>query len=66
MKRKAPHYPFLYSWNTSEAHVKRKAKIEAKSELAQISVKKDIVRSLILISFILILELVIYLALRLS
>ena len=64
-EKRNPHYQFLYSWDQkthSQAGVKGKAKIEAKSDLALISVKKDIARSLILVSFILIMELVVYLA----
>jgi len=57
-----PNYGFLVSWKSSEARVKRERKIESEPKLAQISVKKDIVRSLILVSLILILELVVYLA----
>ena len=73
-----PHYNFLYSWKPSEAGVKResqltdktnsmklpaskRAEIQAKDEsLAR--TKKDIIKSLILVSFIIILELVVYLA----
>ncbi|KKU09073.1 MAG: hypothetical protein UX13_C0050G0008 [Candidatus Woesebacteria bacterium GW2011_GWB1_45_5] len=71
-EKENPHYRFLYSWEGKpagadsktplQARVKGKAKIEAKSDLALISVKKDIARSLILVSFILIMELVVYLA----
>ncbi len=57
-----PNYGFLVSWTPGEARVKRERKIEREPKLAQISVKKDIVRSLILISLVLILELVVYLA----
>ena len=60
------NYKFLlYSWSPKapqKAHVKRQAQIEPEPELAQISVKKDIIRSLILVSLILIVELVLYLA----
>jgi hypothetical protein len=59
-----PHHQFLYSWDqkpASGARVKREAKIEAKRELALPSAKKDIVRSLIIASLILSLELVLYL-----
>jgi hypothetical protein len=73
-----PHYNFLYSWAPSEAHVKgesqldekaiptklsasKKAEIQAKEE-TQGRIKKDIIKSLILVSFVIILELVVYLA----
>ena len=71
-----PHYRFLYSWKNTPAgagqktqyqpRVKRRAQIEPESNLAQISVKKDILHSLILVSLILTIELVIYLGLVLS
>jgi len=57
-----PNYGFLVSWAPNGAHVKRERHIDPEPKLAQISVKKDIVRSLILVSLILILELVVYLA----
>ena len=73
-----PHYNFLYSWTPSEARVKResdskqiplvrksaqpkRAEIQAKDE-ATPRIKKDIIRSLILVSFMLALEVVVYLA----
>ena len=73
-----PHYNFLYSWTPPEAHVNRelksgdkaltvrlsaskKAEIQAKDD-SMGRIKKDIIKSLILISFIIILELVVYLA----
>jgi len=73
-----PHYNFLYSWAPSEAHVKReslltdkaipvrlsaskRAEIQAKED-SMTRIKKDIIKSLILVSFILITELVVYLA----
>ncbi len=61
-KKESPNYGFLVSWTPGEARVKREPKIESEPELAQISVKKDIVRSLILVSLILTIELVVYLA----
>ena len=61
-----PHYSFLVSWEpgkmSSQAHVKREGKIAPEAKLANLSVKKDIFRSLILISFMLALEVVVYLA----
>jgi hypothetical protein len=68
----------LYSWTPSQPHVKRestltnkevpvklpaskRAEIQAKEE-SFVRIKKDIIKSLILVSFILILELVVYLA----
>ena len=73
-----PHYNFLYSWNPSEAHVKGESQLVNKTVSVKLSaskradiqakqdslgrIKKDIIRSLILVSFILILELVVYLA----
>ncbi len=62
-----PHHQFLYSWDqnpTSLARVKRERKIEEKTELALPSAKKGIVRSLIIASLILSLELVLYLGWR--
>ncbi len=72
-----PNYSFLVSWKPSYAHVKRESKEEEAGQTARMSkskkaeilaqaeagarVKKDIVRSLILISFMLISELVVYL-----
>lgn len=73
-----PHYNFLYSWAPSEARVKResqlndkaitlkpsaskKAEIQAKEE-TQSRIKKDLIKSLVLVSFMIILELVVYLA----
>jgi hypothetical protein len=61
-KKESPNYGFLVSWTPGEAHVKRERKNEIEPKLAQISVKKDIVRSLILVSLILTVELVVYLA----
>ena len=70
-QKENPHRPFLYSWNQDsakvnknepvEAHVKRESKIEAKMDNALITAKKDIVKSLLLASLILSLEVVIYL-----
>ena len=73
-----PHYNFLYSWTPSEPDVKRetnlvekkismklspskKAEIQAKED-SMIRIKKDILKSLILVSLVLILEVVVYLA----
>ncbi len=73
-----PHYNFLYSWTPADAHVKReigttqevnitrlaaskKADIQAKDNSIR-RIKKDIVRSLALVSLMLILETVVYLA----
>lgn len=73
-----PHYGFLVSWQPAEPHVKGESKIESKAIsfeakgpkkadiLAQAEtgrfIKKDILKSLILVSLILILELVVYFA----
>lgn len=73
-----PHYNFMVSWQPSEARVKGEMKLGTKSQNVKLSsakradilaqdnkvkaVKKDLVKSLITISLILILELVIYLA----
>jgi hypothetical protein len=75
-----PNYQFLVSWEPNEARVKRESKLSNVSihplpenrknaeSLAQEAeterIKKNIFKSLILISLILILELVIYLARR--
>jgi hypothetical protein len=58
------HRQFLYSWdqNTNrKPRVKRETEIEAKLDLAQSSAKKDILKSLILSSLVLSLEVVVYL-----
>ena len=76
--KEAPHYGFLVSWSPPEARVKRELKTSEKVEAGRLvqpkrannmaqavpsrDIKKDIVRSLITISLILILELVVYLA----
>jgi hypothetical protein len=73
-----PHYNFLYSWTPSQARVKRESVLTDKEVIVKLSaskraeiqakedsfgrIKKDIIKSLILVSFILILELVVYLA----
>jgi hypothetical protein len=59
--KKNPNYNFLISYTPSRTHVNRQAKIEAKKEIAVVSVKKDIMKSLILVSLILALEVVVYL-----
>jgi hypothetical protein len=76
--KEAPHYGFLVSWQPPQAHVKGELKSSEKFEatkavppnkannLAQAGlsrdIKKDIVRSLLIVAFILMLELVVYLA----
>lgn len=73
-----PHYGFLVSWKPNEAHVKREPALEKKlgsdkadkvkkadymaQQTGSRSIKKNLIKSLILVSFILILEVVIYLA----
>jgi hypothetical protein len=73
-----PHYQFLYSWQPFQANVKGESKEgktftlaaprhgKKAESLAQeggnLNIKKNIFRGLILISLILILELVVYLA----
>lgn len=61
MTKKNPNYNFLISYTPSKARVNREAKIEAKSNNANLSVKRDIVKSLILVSLVLALEVVVYL-----
>lgn len=73
-----PHYNFLYTWKPSEPHVKResdsnnnepkmklsaskKAEIQAKED-SEARIKKDIVKSLIMVAVVLITEVVVYLA----
>jgi len=74
----APHYGFLVSWQPTQSTVKGESKISLDSknsqgkhiknadilaqELNTRSIKKDIIKSLILVSLILCAELVIYLA----
>ena len=76
--KQSPHYNFLYSWTPSKAHVNRESKLGDKAVTVKLSaskkadiqakedsmgrIKKDIIKSLILVSFIIILELVVYLA----
>jgi hypothetical protein len=77
-EKQSPHYNFLYSWQPSQARVNReskiaiddkilkpsaskKAEIQAK-DASQARIKKDIFKSLALVSFILIIEVVVYLA----
>ncbi len=76
--KQSPHYNFLYSWTPSEARVNRESKFSDKAVTVKLSaskkadiqakedsmgrIKKDIIKSLILVSFIIILELVVYLA----
>lgn len=68
----------MYSWTPPEAHVNRESKFSDKAVTVKLSaskkadiqakedsmgrIKKDIIKSLILVSFIIILELVVYLA----
>ena len=76
--KQSPHYNFLYSWTPSESYVNReitseaknkniklsaskKADIQAKEDMS-IRIKKDLIKTLILVSFIVILEVVVYLA----
>lgn len=73
-----PHYNFLYSWTPTEPRVKgesgsgtkvnlsklpasKKADILAK-EASEARIKKDIVKSLILVGLVITLEVVVYLA----
>jgi hypothetical protein len=76
--KESAHYGFLYSWQPSETGVKGelgksktakkfKAKTNKKADnLAQestgLNIKKDIFRSLLVVSLVMILEIVIYLA----
>ncbi len=76
--KETPHYGFLVSWRPNETGVKGESKISHDSlntktkhlknadilaqELNSGSIKKDIIKSLILVSLILCVELVIYLA----
>lgn len=75
-----PHYNFLYSWKPSEPRVNRESNLPEKTLKTGQShtkranllakddetprIKKDIIKSLILVSFVLILEMMIYLALH--
>ncbi len=75
-----PHYNFSYSWQPSEPHVKGESNLPEKTFKAGQSytkranllakddslprIKKDIIKSLVIVSFILILEVVVYLALH--
>lgn len=68
----------MYSWTPPEARVNRESKLSDKTVTVKLSaskkadiqakedsigrIKKDIIKSLILVSFIIILELVVYLA----
>lgn len=67
MAKHSPNYNYLVTWKPTKQTVNREAKFEAKSNNANLSVKKDILKSLILVSLILALEVVVYLvALRLE
>ena len=76
--KESPHYNFLYSWTPPEARVKgesvstdkmpavklsasKRAEIQAKED-SMVRTRKDIIRSLILVSLVIVLELVVYLA----
>jgi hypothetical protein len=79
-KRKTPNYGFLYKWQPTDDNVKgesgtdkKRLSLASKNSksadiLAQqaktVSFKKDLIKSLTIISLLLILELVIYLALN--
>ena len=76
--KKHPHYGFLVSWEPNQAHVKRESKSGQNDKLSEANepkrakrsdkvvnakdVKKDIVRSLIVVGIVLTLEVVVYLA----
>jgi len=77
-KKESPNYNFLYSWKPSEPGVKRetvlskdsayvslpaskKAEFQAKDNSMR-RIKKDIIRSLALVGFMLMLGVVVYLA----
>ena len=78
--KERPHYNFLYSWQPSKPHVKGESKLPEKTLKAGQGhakranllakddnlprIKKDIIKSLVMVSFILILEVVVYLALH--
>lgn len=73
-----PHYNFLYSWQPAKADVNRETvlgkplenlKLSTSKKAAELAkkdssvrIKKDIVKSLILVSFVLLAEVVVYLA----
>lgn len=77
-QKEMPHYGFLVSWKPLRAHVKGELKSDEKYEAGRLApskrannmaqdtlvrnIKKDIMRSLLVVGLILILELVIYLA----
>jgi hypothetical protein len=77
-QKETPHYGFLVSWEPPEARVKGELESSEKLKASQTvqpknainkaqagsnrDIKKDIVRSLAIVGFILILELVVYLA----
>lgn len=63
MKKKDPNYNYLVSWKPNKSLVNREDKIEVKKEIALKSTKKDIYKSLILVSLVLALEVVVYLVL---
>ena len=56
------HHPFTVTWEPNQAHVKRETKIEPEAKLALTTAKRDIIKSLLLASLILGMEVVIYLA----
>ena len=77
-QKEMPHYSFLVSWQPPQARVKGELKSSEKFEASKLvppnkannlaqagivrNIKRDIVRSLAVVAFILILELVVYLA----
>lgn len=59
-KNKNPNYNFLISYTPSQARVKREGKNIQQKIIAINTVKKDILKSLILVSLVLALETVVY------
>jgi hypothetical protein len=55
------HHPFQVSWEPNKAHVNRETKIDSEAKLALTTAKKDILKSLVLASLILGMEVVLYL-----
>lgn len=60
-QKESAHRPFAVSWEPEKAHVKRESKIEPEAKIALTTTKRDILKSLLLASLILGMELVLYL-----
>ena len=60
-QKESVHHPFAVSWEPERARVKRETKIDPEAKIALTTAKRDILKSLILASLILGMEVVLYL-----